>query len=264
MIDADARRDYGRFPVGRIFCSKTRRTTGSRAELRHRLNTEIALHDPDILISPSFKFDAVGTVQPTFSPQRSQRRASFWTSASSPTSQRVTVRVEPAWNVLLGDARLATALLRLQGVIVAYEIVMFVVVLVSCSERVTSAGLRACCSKNARHWSSAHKRCTAGGGIFAIYITQIALISVAGWVVGTALAHVAAPFLETYASETLMRFLKAVASEQGVATRTVLGVRPDAIFQAFLWVVPAALVGGIYPVLKASRSDPLSNLSKVG
>lgn len=233
-----------------------------RAQLRQRLNTNLAAHDPDTVISPSFKFDAVGTDSGRFRLQDTEASV-FLELAIEPEGERVTVHAEPAWRVLLGDARLARALQRLQGVIGAYEFVMFVVVLVLAA----SASLLLAFGHVVRKTRDIGLLLTNGArpaAVFAIYMGQIAVIAVAGWVVGTALSHLAAYSLETYASKTLVSFLKAVASEQDVMPRTVLEVTSSAVLQAFLWVVPAALAGGIYPVLKASRSDPLSNLSKVG
>ena len=230
-----------------------------RAKLRRRLNTEVA--DSGIAISPSFRFDSVETDPHRF--RLSDLNASvFLDIGIDPDVERVIVHVEPAWRVRLGDERLPTALLRLQDVIGAYEIVMFVVVLVLAA----SASLLLAFGHVVRKTRDIGLLLTNGARpvvVFAIYIGQIALIAVAGWIVGAALSHFTAPFLEIYASE-MMSFIEALASEQNMAPRTVLEVTPDAILQAFLWVVPAALAGGTYPVLKASRSDPLSNLSKVG
>ena len=233
-----------------------------RAQLRQRLNTELAAHAPDTVISPAFKFDAVGTDSGRFRLQDTEASV-FLELAIEPEGERVTVHAEPAWRVFLGDARLARALQRLQGVIGAYEFVMFLVVLVLAA----SASLLLAFGHVVRKTRDIGLLLTNGArpaAVFAIYMGQIAVIAVAGWVVGTALSHLAAYSLETYASKTLDSFLKAVASEQDMMPRTVLEVTSRAVLQAFLWVVPAALVGGIYPVLKASRSDPLSNLSKVG
>lgn len=233
-----------------------------RDELRHRLNSATTVHDPALAISPSFTFDAVGKARRNFR-LRDIGASVFLDIVIDSNPPRVTVRVEPAWRMILGEARVATALLRLQGVIGAYEFVMLVVVLVLAA----SASLLLAFGHVVRKTRDIGLLLTNGArpaAVFSIYIAQIAVISVAGWMVGTALSPALAHLLEPHASETLTKFLEAVASEQDVPARTILEVTPSAIFQAFMWVVPAALAGGIYPVVKASWSDPLSNLSKVG
>lgn len=230
-----------------------------RDDLRLMLSELLSTDDPGLRLTPGFKFDAVGSGGSSYRLEDIEAGVFLTLDAASDS---LTIAMEPPWNVTYRDARLATALLRLQSVIDAYGIVMFVVVLVLAA----SASLLLAYGHVLRKTRDIGLLLANGAwprAVFAIYMSQIALISVAGWVVGIGLSLIAAPFLENAAWSALESFLVAAESNGGFEAQSVLAVTPEAIGGAFLWVVPAALAGGLYPVFEASRADPLSSLSKV-
>ena len=178
-----------------------------------------------------------------------------------PAVDRVTFELTPPWRVDLLQARLTTALVRLQGVIDAYGIVMFSVVFVLAA----SAALLLALSHVLRKRRDIGLLLANGASrstIFCIYIGQMVLMAAGGCILGVALSFLMAPFLESAAADTLRRFLASAAEEGVLESSSVLVLRDHVFYQAFLWVMLPALLGALYPVFGATRLDPLSSLGK--
>jgi ABC-type antimicrobial peptide transport system permease subunit len=225
------------------------------------LEKELAARNTGLNVSSEFAIDTVGASDQIYR-VRDIKTGTFLELLTDSKKANVKLKVEPAWDVVLSDARLATALLRLQGVVDAYSIVMFVVVLVLAA----SASLLLAFGhvlRKTRDLGLLLANGAAPWAVFLIYMSQIVLITVTGWTVGVLVSLFGAPYLESAAAQTLKSVLQAAASSQELGFRAVLYPTPIAIVKAFLWVAPAAFVGGLYPVWQASRADPLSSLSKV-
>ena len=235
----------------------------ARRRLKRLLLEALRPRAADFDLTDAMQINAVGDEEATdFTVEDKETRA-FVEISYDPTRRRASFRLAPPWVVEAPFQDLATALLRLQGVIDTYGVIMFWVVLLLAA----SAALLLAFSHLLRKRRDIGLLLANGASrstVFSIYIGQIMLMAVFGWSLGVVLSFVLAPALETAAAETLRRFMES-ATEAGVfRSAKVLKLHDFVFCRAFLWVIPPALLGAVYPVCDATRVDPLSSIGEGG
>lgn len=166
----------------------------------------------------------------------------------------------PPWQVSIPNAKMTQALVRLRAIINTYGTVMFFVVFALAA----SASLLLAFSHILRKTRDIGLLFTNGASpsnIFLIYLGEILFVAFFGWLMGIALAYGVRPGIEIYAATTLQQFLASV-TEIGIESIHVLTIDIWVILKSFLWVLPAAIIGALFPVYSATKTDPLDSMSK--
>lgn len=185
----------------------------------------------------------------------------------SPAERQARLSIEPKWAVKLPAEGPMKAVQRLDGLIESYGSVLLKVVFVFA---VGAAGLLSLghVLRKGRDIGILTAFGASRTAIFSIYIAQIAVMAVAGWLVGIAASRAVRPVLESHAMGALGKFVDTKAGREFLGRlgqeSSVLALDASVFSEAFLWVVPATLLGAFLPVFRASVVDPLTNLNKGG
>lgn len=185
----------------------------------------------------------------------------------SPSAREARLSIEPIWAVKLPAEAPVKAIQRLDGLIESYGSVLLKVVFVFA---VGAAGLLSLghVLRKGRDIGILTAFGASRTTIFSIYIAQIAVMAIAGWLVGIAASRAVGPVLESHAMGALGKFVGTEAGREFLdrlgQESSVLALDAPVFSEAFLWVVPAALLGALLPVFRASVVDPLANLNKGG
>ncbi|MBF0232660.1 MAG: ABC transporter permease [Desulfamplus sp.] len=238
-------------------------SNGSINEARSVLPDILAKHGVKLSMSGDFTVDIIGEMkgekQQFLIEDRSQLRA--FEIDFTDNNSTANVFELPPWKINLPSAKMTQALVRLRSIINTYGKVMFLIVFVLAA----SASLLLAFSHILRKIRDIGLLFTNGASpynIFLIYLGEIILVAFCGWLLGIALAHGARPLIEGYASKTLQQFLASAEAQIGIGSARILSIDTLVIAKSFSWVLPAALIGAIFPVFRATKTDPLESLNK--
>ena len=183
-----------------------------------------------------------------------------------PRQNKARLYFVPKWWIEVPQETHVKTILRLEGLIGSYGTVMYWVVLAFAAGAAWLLSIGHALRKN-RDIGVLLANGASRSAVFSIYVLQIAAMALAGWLVGLVAARAVAPLLEGHATHTLRKFIETPESQEifhklGLKYDSVLALDAFVFYEAFLWVVPAALLGALWPVFRAARADPLSGLSK--
>ena len=182
------------------------------------------------------------------------------------TLGEVRLWVKPPWRVTLPKKNLVEALLRLKSVVDAYDAVMSTVIGVlafSAALLLTFGHVL----RKARDIGILTTNGARRSDIIGIYTGQIAILAIAGWVIGIGLAYAGGGYLEAFAAGTLQQFIeteeaKKLLESLAMEQTRILALRIDTCLDALKTVVPAAIGGALIPVAWSTWVDPLDNVEQ--
>ena len=181
--------------------------------------------------------------------------------SQNPDTKDIVIDLTSAWRVDVPAKELVTTVLRQRNLMQTYALAMtvIVIVLVVCTSFLLSFGH---VLRKTRDIGVLLTNGACRSAIFAIYLGQIAVMVVAGCVLGIAFAFGAEPLAEVFARGMMDRLLAALPEQGDAAVADVLDLNLRVLGAAVTTITVSALGGAVLPVFLATRFDPLSSLGK--
>lgn len=166
----------------------------------------------------------------------------------------------PAWRVTVPSATLTRSLTRVRGVIMTYSWAILWIVAILAAAAVL---LLAFCHvlRKTRDIGLLFANGADSRRVFAIYLGEVFLIGLCGWVGGVVAAILLVPSARHLAKGLLTNLSEELAAGSGGGA-SVLQITLAVVLQSALWLLPATLAGSLYPARRATQTDPLTSLSK--
>ncbi len=170
----------------------------------------------------------------------------------------LSMKQQVGWDTELEDIQSTTALIRVRQAVQVYSWGVIVIVFLL---GLAAVFLLAVCHvlRKQRDIGLLYSNGASSQTIFAVFLGEMILLGITGFMLGTLLASFIAPCLSGIARAALTAFSTALEGREGVDR--LLSVAPSMIAYSLILILFFVILGALIPAYRATRTDPLTSIA---